>query len=121
MLIFQVTKYTAAITSVWDGDHSGLHLNLKTESQSKCVFHKSRRISWLYSCAHHNKTALNPLSISYFGLAGFITSYSHLIIHHVSRASCPQAGSDEAGKTGDELCQAWTQVDQGIAMHLFNP
>merc|ERR1712142_838265 len=22
-------------TSVWDGDHSGLHLNLKTESQSK--------------------------------------------------------------------------------------
>ena len=38
MLTFQVTKYTAAITSVWDGDHSGLHLNLKTESQSKCDF-----------------------------------------------------------------------------------
>ena len=74
-------------------------------------------------CAHHNKTALNPLSISYFGLAGFITSYSHLIIYHVSRASGPQAGSDEAGKTGDELCEAWTQVDQGIAsivIYYFN-
>jgi len=31
----EVTKYTAVITSVWDGDHSGLHLNLRTESQSK--------------------------------------------------------------------------------------
>ena len=31
----EVTKYTAVITSVWDGDASGLHLNLKTESQSK--------------------------------------------------------------------------------------
>ena len=30
-----MTKYTAAITSVWDGDHSGLHLNLKTESSQK--------------------------------------------------------------------------------------
>ena len=34
-LCHQVTKYTAAITSVWDGDHSGLHLNLKTESTQK--------------------------------------------------------------------------------------
>ena len=31
----EVTKYTAVITSVWDGDHTGLHLNLRTESQSK--------------------------------------------------------------------------------------
>merc|ERR1711970_1526703 len=30
-----VTEYTAVITSVWDGDHTGLHLNLRTESQSK--------------------------------------------------------------------------------------
>jgi len=30
-----VTKYTAVITSVWDGDSTGLHLNLRTESQSK--------------------------------------------------------------------------------------
>merc|ERR1719334_1145784 len=39
----EVTKYTAAITSVWDGDHSGLHLNLKTESQSKPDLMKQAR------------------------------------------------------------------------------
>ena len=35
ILLLQVTKYTAALTSIWDGDHSGLHLNLKTESSAK--------------------------------------------------------------------------------------
>merc|ERR1712142_96049 len=33
----EVTKYTAVITSVWDGDHTGLHLNLRTESQSNLL------------------------------------------------------------------------------------
>jgi len=31
----EVTKYTAVITSVWDGDSTGLHLNLRTESTPK--------------------------------------------------------------------------------------
>jgi len=39
----EVTKYTAAITSVWDGDHSGLHLNLKTESSQKTDLMKQAR------------------------------------------------------------------------------
>jgi len=39
----EVTKYTAAITSVWDGDHSGLHLNLKTESTAKPDLMKQAR------------------------------------------------------------------------------
>jgi len=31
----EVTKYTAVITSVWDGESTGLHLALKTESHEK--------------------------------------------------------------------------------------
>ena len=29
------TKYTALITTIWDGDQTGLHLSLRTESQAK--------------------------------------------------------------------------------------
>merc|ERR1719158_2051436 len=39
----EITKYTAAITSVWDGDHAGLHLNLKPESTVKPDHMKSAR------------------------------------------------------------------------------
>jgi len=39
----EITKYTAAITSVWDGDHAGLHLNLKTESTVKPDHMKAAR------------------------------------------------------------------------------
>lgn len=39
----EITKYTAAITSIWDGSHSGLHLNLKTESTIKTDLMKSAR------------------------------------------------------------------------------
>ena len=31
----EITKYTAVITNIWDGDRTGLHLNLKCESQTK--------------------------------------------------------------------------------------
>jgi len=31
----ETTKYTALITTIWDGDQTGLHLSLRTESQSK--------------------------------------------------------------------------------------
>ena len=31
----ETTKYSANITTVWDGDHTGLHLSLRTESQQK--------------------------------------------------------------------------------------
>jgi len=31
----EVTRYTASITSVWDGSNTGLHLNLNTESTAK--------------------------------------------------------------------------------------
>jgi len=41
-----VTKYTAVITSVWDGDHTGLHLNLRTESTSKPA-HANRPLSFV--------------------------------------------------------------------------
>jgi len=33
----EVTRYTASITSVWDKESTGLHLNLRTESQEKPV------------------------------------------------------------------------------------
>jgi len=39
----EVTKYTAALTSIWDGDHSGLHLTLKTASTAKTDMMKSAR------------------------------------------------------------------------------
>jgi hypothetical protein len=29
------TKYTAALTTIWDGDNSGLHLSIRTESTPK--------------------------------------------------------------------------------------
>ena len=31
----ETTKYTALITTIWDGDQTGLHLSLRTESQAK--------------------------------------------------------------------------------------
>jgi len=31
----ETTKYTALITTIWDGDQTGLHLSLKTETQAK--------------------------------------------------------------------------------------
>ena len=57
MYFVQVTKYTAAITSVWDGDHSGLHLNLKTESTQKYELHW-HPISTDYDTTMYSRTDL---------------------------------------------------------------
>ena len=60
---------------------------------------------------HHDFTRLTRVPTTTKPLS---TLYLVLVTYNVFHASGPQAGSDEAGKTGDELCQAWTQVDQGI-------
>ena len=40
----EATKYTAALTTVWDGENSGLHLSVRTESTPK-VFQVSLSLS----------------------------------------------------------------------------
>ena len=69
---------------------------------------------------HHGLTVLTRVPTTTKPLS---TLYLVLVMYDVFHASGPQAGSDEASKTGDELCQAWTQVDQGIVsktMHYVN-
>ena len=54
------TKYTALITTIWDGDQTGLHLSLRTESQAK-PNQGNKPISFLKPGPKSTKTALPNL------------------------------------------------------------
>ena len=45
----QVTRYTAAITSVWDSGTRGLHLSLRTESTAKTAPASRRVNGWVFT------------------------------------------------------------------------
>jgi len=56
----EATKYTAALTAVWDGENSGLHLSVQTESTPK-VFQGNRPLSFVKPGPKSTKLVLPDL------------------------------------------------------------